>query len=539
MGVLSTQYVPLARLEAVARTRVSLGLGLIRFARGLRGFLREPITPEQASAAIRSRVARRDDAFLDLVERAVFAAPRSPYRRLFRAAGCEPGDLGALVRREGLEAALERLHRAGVYVSFDEFKGRRPIVRGSEVFHVHETDFDNPLVTPHYAAPSGGSRGRATRILIDLEYLADRAPLWCLWFAEHGLLRSPLVFFTPYYPGAVNLQLICAKFGQRFVRWFATARGGSVAYRLASGYLHCLVRRQARVPRAEFVTPGDAGAVAEYLVGLVRAGTPPCVNAAPSAAIRLGQAATEHGLTLEGVTFLLGYEPLTGARREAIEATGARAVMTYGFSEGGTLGQQCRWPCAPDDVHIASDVFAVIRAEGAGAGEGSGAPLLLTGLQPTAPKIMLNAAIGDAGILETRSCQCEFEAMGYTHHLHTIRSWHKLTGEGVTFLGPDVVHVLEEVLPRRFGGLPTDYQLVEEEDAEGLPRYRLLVSPDVGPLEEPTVVRDFLRELARLRPHYRFMVEQWAQAARLVVERQRPVPTGQAKVLPIRTLRSR
>lgn len=529
----------LASLEAAARARISLALGLVRFARGLRAFLHEPITLEQARAAIRSRVACREETFLHFVERAVFARPRSPYRWLLRAARCEPGDLRALVRREGLEAALERLRHAGVYVSFEEFKARRPIIRGGDVLPVHERDFDNPLVRPHYATRSGGSRGRATRLLIDLDYLADRAPLWCLWFAEHGLLGSPLVFLTPYHPAAVTLQLICAKFGHRFVRWLATARGGSLGYRLAAAYLHGFMRRTGGFPRPEFVTPHDLGEVAEYLARLARVGSSPCVNAAPSAAIRVGRAAAERGLTLDGVTFLLGYEPLTRARRDAIEATGARAVMTYGFSEGGTLGQQCRWPTAPDDVHIAADAFAVIHGPGEGAGAGAAAPLLLTALRPTTPRVMLNAAIGDAGVLETRGCRCELEEMGYTRHLHTIRSWHKLTGEGVTFLGLDVQYVLEEILPRRFGGLPTDYQLVEEEDEAGLTRYRLRISPDVGSVDERAVVRHFLGELARLRPPYRFMVEEWTRTARLGVERQPPLQTGQAKVLPVCTLRSR
>ena len=42
--------------------------------------------------------------------------------------------------------------------------------------------------------------------------------------------------------------------------------------------------------------------------------------------------------------------------------------MTYGFSEGGTVGQQCRHPTEPDDVHVAKDAFAVIEDIGASRG---------------------------------------------------------------------------------------------------------------------------------------------------------------------------
>jgi hypothetical protein len=52
----------------------------------------------------------------------------------------------------------------------------------------------------------------------------------------------------------------------------------------------------------------------------------------------------------------------------------------------------------------------------------------------------------------------------------------------MTFLDTDVIRVLEEELPARFGGTPTDYQLLEEEADDGQPRLQLLVHPRVGPL---------------------------------------------------------
>jgi hypothetical protein len=523
---------------ASASTRLSLLMGLARFGRGVGRFLAEPITPAQAHHAIRERLERREASFLTLLERTVFRVPRSPYRQLLEAAGCEPDDARALVVRHGVEGALRRLREAGVFVEFDEFKGVRPAVRGGRTLRFLNSDFDNPLVHSHYAVPSGGSRGAPTRTLIDVDYLTDRAPLWCLWFEAHGLLKAPLVFLTPYNPGAVTLHLICAKFGNRFVKWFATVRAGSLAYRLAARYLHGLATRIGRLPAPEFVNPADFRAVGECLTDMVRAGNAPCVSTAPSAAIRVAQA-LGGGRALEGVTFLLGFEPLTETRREAIEASGARTVMTYGFSEAGTLGQQCPNPVVSDDVHVATDSFAVIQDDETEPEiDAIGAPLLITALRPTTPKILLNASIGDSGVLETRRCDCLFDRIGYIQHLHSIRSAHKITGEGVTFLGPDVAHVLEEVLPRRFGGAPTDYQLVEQEGANGLARYRLSVSPRVGAIDGRAMKEVFLTELARRRPPYPFMVEQWARTVELVVEYREPVLTSRGKLLPFRTLRS-
>lgn len=465
----------------------------------------------------------------------MFGYARSPYRTLLRAAGCEMGDIRALVAREGVEGALGRLRDAGVFVRFDEFKGTSPAVRGSQTFQFRERDFDNPLLRPTYAGSTGGSRGAPTRTLMDLDYLTERAPAWCVWFEEHGLLTGPLVFLTPYNPGAVNLHLICAKFGNRFVRWLATARAGSLEYRLVARYLNGLVARLGRMPRAEFVHPSGLDEIGAYVKGLAQAGHGVAVSTAPSAAIRLARTLGADR-PLKGATFLLGFEPLTRRRREAIEASGARVAMTYGFSEGGTLGQQCRQPNQADDVHIMRDAFAVIQDRDPDH-DGAGWPLLLTSLFSTTPKVLLNTCIGDSGVLEQRRCSCLFDELGLVEHIHTIGSAHKMTGEGVTFLGPDLIYVLEDALPRRFGGLPTDFQLVELEGADGLARYRLAVNPALRTVDTDSVRDVFLAELARRRPPYAFMVEQWIHAGQLVVAREEPVLTSRGKFQPFRTLR--
>lgn len=71
---------------------------------------------------------------------------------------------------------------------------------------------------------------------------------------------------------------------------------------------------------------------------------------------------------------------------------------------------------------------------------------------------------------------CPLEDLGLTDHLRQVRSFSKLTGEGVTLIGSDVVHILEEVLPARYGGSPLDYQMMEVEDEDGFTRLWLLVS---------------------------------------------------------------
>ena len=514
---------------------LGLAYGLARFAFRLRAFCATPIDTAAAEAAIMERLASRGAAVLHLVER-LLRDRRSPYRVLFRAAGCELGDVRALVARDGVEGALRALAEAGVYVASDEFKGRAPIVRGAETARVSDRDFDNPLIPGDFSSTTGGTHGRPRRILIDLDYLADMAPGWAVWFAAHDWLARPLVFVTPTYPGLVGRQLRCVRFGKPYDAWFSTGNGMSVGYRVVSAYLNRLVRWRTGVPATVHVSLGDLGPVARHLAELTTRGRPPCVVTSPSTAARIVAAAEAQGRSLAGVCFLLGGEPVTLARRRAIEASGARAFATYGTSEMGQIGVQCALSVETDGVHLFQDGVAVVsRARRLATGETVDA-LLVTVFPPTCPKLMLNVEIGDYGTLEDRACGCRLGELGYGRHLHDIRSFEKLTGEGATIHVADLQRILEEVLPRRFGGTPTDYQLLEEQTSGGLPRYVFLVSPEVGAIDERTLVRVFLEEASRLRRPYPFMLDQWAQGDAIRVRRERPRPTGRGKLASFRTL---
>jgi hypothetical protein len=507
-----------------------------RIASGVRTLLRDPTSVEAAKSHVRQGMRARGAVFLGMLERAVFTNPGSPYLKLFRSAGCEPGDVRKLVAREGVEGTLREFFRAGIYVTLDEFRGRAPAVRGSRTFIFRAADFDNPSVTAHFHSSSGGTRGEPTRIRINLEHVGQSAPHWALWFAAHDWMARPLVFWTTAHSGVANRHILCAKFGKRFIQWFAMKCAGSMKEQLIAAWVHGVVRRAARFPRPEFLPLNETGRVGDYLLRMTEEGRQPCVVTTPSAAVRLGVAMRAQGRSLHGVTFLLGAEPLTRIRKETIEAAGAQAVPTYGFAEGGSVGSQCPSPAAVDDIHISLDAYSVIQhARRLDDGDAVNA-LLLTALRPAVPKIILNAEIGDYAVMENRRCGCLFDEFGYFEHLHTIRSFEKLTGEGVTFVGSDFFSVLEDLLPKKFGGSVGDYQLVEEQDDRGRPHYSLLVSPDIGPLDEKALVGMLLKEMGKPRDGRRFMANLWARADIVHVKRRRPIPTARGKVLPFRTL---
>jgi len=99
------------------------------------------------------------------------------------------------------------------------------------------------------------------------------------------------------------------------------------------------------------------------------------------------------------------------------------------------------------------------------------------------------------------------------------------------------VRVLEHTLPARFGGGPTDYQVVEDESDAGEPLVRLLVHPAVGPLEPDRVVATFLTEIGAGSGTARIMGAVWRDAKVLRVERRAPLPAASGKILHLHVVR--
>jgi hypothetical protein len=101
----------------------------------------------------------------------------------------------------------------------------------------------------------------------------------------------------------------------------------------------------------------------------------------------------------------------------------------------------------------------------------------------------------------------------------------------VTFLDADVIRVLEEVLPARFGGGPTDYQLVEDTRPDGDARLRLLVRPEVGRLDPERVVDAFLTAVSQSTGPGGVVALAWREGRVLRVERRSPLLGASEKVL--------
>jgi hypothetical protein len=516
-----------------------------RFAWGLRGFLRHSITLEEAEAIVRRRMAEREENFLRVIERGIFGYPQIPYLPLLKLARCELGDIQNMVRAKGLEDTLRALREAGVYITFEEFKARKPIVRDGQEIPVLATDFDNPYLKPHYYARSGGTTGAGTRVAVELDHLAALAPNFLLAYEAYDVLGVPSAVWLSILPSAAGagITLRQAHLGWAPKRWFSPVVADelrpSLKYRLATQYLVAMGRLVgAPIPRPEPLPLAQASVLARWMVDTLKTHNRCLLITQVSKALRVCLAAREEGLDLTGAAILAGGEPPTPAKVQTMTDVGVRWLVGYWFAEVGSVGLGCLNPADLNDIHLFKDTVALIQYPREVPGSGITVDAFhFTTLLPTAPKLMLNVESDDYGLVENRSCGCPLESYGFTDHVRDINSYRKLSGEGVTLVGSEMLHILEGVLPARFGGSPLDYQLLEEEDEQGFTRLSLLISPKIYIENEDDVIEAVLEALGEGSVAADFARAIWSQAGTLRVKRMEPVWTAQGKLMPLHMAR--
>ena len=516
--------------------RAQMGLSL-RFLRDYPRFLTTPLTPDECRRRISTKIASREASFLEIIDRAVLRRPDSPYHRLMQSAAIEPQQIKKWVDRLGIEGTLETLYNAGVYLSLDEFKGRKPILRRGFRMTTQPRDFDNPLTTNHFTCQTGGSRSAGKRIYLDLNHYTQEAVYDYFFLQAHGLTDCPHAVWRPTPPHGAGIKALLsrAKLGMVVDKWFTqndwrpTPRKWKHSLMTALAvYAGRLMGHGLAVP--EHVHLNKAWRVARWLAAQKKQGQTAWLNTNAASGVRVCMAALENNIDIAGTLFRFGGEPFTPSKARVVRDTGAQAVCHYNMGEVGLIGIACAAPAMLDEVHILSDKIAVIqRKKTLGEGRKVKANVYTTLLQ-TCPKFMLNVESDDYGILERRQCGCLMGELGYDLHFHTIRSYEKLTSEGMNFLGSDLIRIVEEILPRRFGGFPTDYQFLETEE-NGLPKVNLVVSPRVGKIAEDVVVAAVIDSLNAFPGSSDDFAERWREGGTLRILRQEPHSTGASKVL--------
>lgn len=507
----------------------------IRLLSDLPGFLRHPFTIAEAREILRRRLAERESRFLDLVTE-IFERPCPPYQALLRHAGCGPADLRELTRKEGIEGALGALAVEGVFLRCEEFKGRAPVRRGSLELHLEPRDLVRPGAVVHGISETSGSGGARTAVPLDLAFVADHAVDTWLGLAAHDGLDWAHAHWG--VPGGTSITnpLEFARGGSPPRRWFTPISPAepkvATRHRLAGLALR-LGGRLAGVslPAPIYAPLDDPLPLLRWLRATLDAGVIPHVWTFASSAVLACEAARGAGIEIDATRFTMGGEPTTAARRAAVEAAGAVALPRYGATETDILAFACRAPTAPDDMHFLQDRHALARFPAGNAGGLRSNSLLFTSLLRSSPILLFNVSLGDVAEIPLSACGCPMEAAGWPIRLCEVRSYEKLTAGGIAFLDVDVVRVLEQVLPSRFGGAAVDYQLVEESDPSGRPSVCLRVHPSVGPLDQRVVADAFLSALGSGLGGTPLTELLWREGEIVRVERVAPARTESGKIL--------
>ena len=529
-----------------------------RFAFGLGDFYRNRTSLQQARELVRQCIREREKNLLRIVKTAVFGSPKSPYLWLFRVAACEYGDVEKMTVQDGVDNALQVLRKSGIYVSFEEFKGRKPIRRGSQQLVVSSADFFNPFLANAYYSSSGGNTGAGSRIPHDLDHLRLQAAQQAITQDAHQVLGSPTAIWCGVLPdgSGINYVLRSGHIGYIPTKWFSESElwrlePSMLKFRIAT-LLPLIAAHLAglKMPFPVTLKLKDALVLARWAEDTIRTRGSCLINSSVSRAVRVCLEATQAGIDLRGATFRISGEPVSLAKAETITATGARFYSSFAQSEAGRIGEGCVAPSDPSDVHLLNGFVAMISHPRPlpnftrDPSTGNPEALLvdsfhLTTLLPQAPIIMLNTELDDCGTIERRSCGCPLEQLGMDVHLRGIYSIEKLTSEGVTLAAGDLIRILEEVLPRKIGGTSQDYQFLESEDSNGITRLSLLVSPNVRIADEQHVKDIVLRHICQTGPGGRSASGILQQAETLQIERRNPIWTDRGKLLTLHKVRSR
>jgi hypothetical protein len=288
-----------------------------RFLLNLPGYLRRPLTFDEARTTLRDRLERREADFVSIARRAIFEYPASPYRDLLDHAGCGLGDLERLVRAEGVEGALGSLFHRGVFLTVHELKGRRPVTRGGTTLAFDPARLRNPLAAAQVPTRTGGGRGASARVPTSFRYIRETSVNRLLTLSLQGGTAWITALWMVPSAGALLQMLRYAGLGSRPVRWMS---------------------------------------------GVRQSGRTPHLSTSPSGAVLVCQAAIRAGITLRGAQIPTNSEPMTPARQNVIRGAGVRGVARYGTVEAGSIAEGCLAPVEADDLHLFHDLYAVIQA---------------------------------------------------------------------------------------------------------------------------------------------------------------------------------
>ncbi len=505
----------------------------------MRRHMRSPLDPDP-EATVRYYMQHREEHFLGLA-RKVISRPAHPYAQLFDVAGCTYADLENGVRNNGLEKTLESLLDEGVYVTQDEFRGRKEIVRSGRHIRATANSWDNDADEGFLEASSSGTGGRPIITKLSSAQLALAETGVLLLVRELNLTDCARVNIGPILPGfGVVALLIANRLKLGLDRWYAIggATRANLHYRIATRFVVAQMRLfGAQAPYPIYLDQNNFLPVAEYMSRRRAEGVTTTLSGFVSSVTRVAAVAVDHRLDLSGCRAIVLGEALTDAKRRVIESAGIDAYPTYGTSDFGNIGYPCRHMNKGNCVHISRyAVGLVARRRDISSGEDGLSSLHATSLLPFTSRIFINVELGDTGIIEKTSCDCAYSRLGLDHQVRNIAAISKVTAQGMTIAADELVHLLEETLPSQFGGGAGDYQLIERE-ASSQTEVVLRIRPGVTAASPAQVLRYFLAETRRVYGGSLSVVS-WIHSNGIRAELEPPILAATGKFRAIRLLGS-
>jgi hypothetical protein len=499
--------------------------------------LRSPVEPDPESV-VRKCMEQREENFLAHVA-TVTARPEHPYAQMFKLAGCSYADLEASVRRDGVETTLEKLLREGVYLTHDEFRGKREIVRSGRHIPASLSVWNNPASKGGYVQSSSGTSGRSVTTRGSLANVRLGESLGLLFLREFKVSGGARVSVAPVLPGhGLSMAIAVGRLAGGFDRWYATggATRRNLHYRIVTRLLVAEMRLLGlRVPYPKYLEQNNFLAAAEYIKERVDAGEFVGLSGFVSAVARVAAAAVSHGLDLTGCFALTAGEALTDAKRKVIESAGMAVYSTYGSTDFGGFGLPCSQMNTGNCVHVSKHAIALVsRRQESAWTDATVHSLYATSILPQSPRIFINAEVGDTGVIEPATCDCLFSKLGFDLQVRDIAAISMVTAQGITIEVSELVPLLEEALPSRFGGHPGDYQLHERE-AGAQTEIVLRIRPGVSTVGPGEILKHFLGEVKRVCGGSLSVVS-WLHSAGIRAELAPPVLAATGKFRAVRLL---
>lgn len=201
----------------------------------------------------------------------------------------------------------------------------------------------------------------------------------------------------------------------------------------------------------------------------------------------------------------------------------------------GTVAHACPW-CGDEELHVLEDTVEVITRRRRRLDGVEVDALLWTSLDEDTPSVLVNVENDDYGELrrDAQPCVCELGVLGVRTRLSRVRGMSKVCAQGMSIPGELLERLVNVVLPARYGGVPGDFQFVEE-GLQDEARLSLRIDPHVRGLDDDAV-RETVRAELRLTTAGLLADELWASARAIRIVRAQPRATVSGKILPLETL---